>query len=191
MDFVMSDRHRVTFGKNQQGAAHAALLALLFLVLLPLAAALPSLRIDQIKDASTLLVFSGRASGILGLSLLLLGALISIRVPGFDLWFGGLTRLWKIHHILGAASFLLLMAHPLLLAFGSAHVSVQAAAAVLFPEWNGCLRLRELPLSARMLAPASARRSRAAESRVRCRSAARAAPLAVPGFPASSPALRS
>jgi predicted ferric reductase len=147
MDFVMSDRHRVTFGKNQQGAAHAALLALLFLVLLPLAAALPSLRIDQIEDASTLLVFLGRASGILGLSFLLLGALISIRVPGFDLWFGGLTRLWKIHHILGAASFLLLMAHPLLLAFGSAHVSVQAAAAVLFPEsnawsvWTGWLAL--------------------------------------------------
>jgi len=111
-----------------------ALLALGFLALLPLAAALPWLQIGQIQDASTLLVFLGRASGILGLSFLLSAALISVRIPGFDAWFGGLTRLWKIHHVFGAASFLLLMAHPLLLSFAAAHASVRASAAVLFPD---------------------------------------------------------
>jgi predicted ferric reductase len=147
MDFVMSDRRRVTFGNNQQGTSHAGLLALVFLALLPLAAALPWLQIGQIKDATTLLLVLGRASGIEGLSLLLLAALISVRIPGFDAWFGGLTRLWKIHHIFGAASFLLLMAHPLLLAFAAAPASVRASAAVLFPDpsawgiWVGWLAL--------------------------------------------------
>lgn len=75
----------------------------------------------------------GRAAAVLGLSLLLLAAMISARVPGLDLWFGGLTRLWRIHHLLGAASFLLLMAHPLLLSFAAARFSVPAASAVLFP----------------------------------------------------------
>lgn len=75
----------------------------------------------------------GREAGVLGLSLLLLATLISARVPGLDAWFGGLTRLWKVHHGLGAASFLLLMVHPLLLAFSAATSSPQAAAAVLFP----------------------------------------------------------
>jgi predicted ferric reductase len=114
---------------------------------LPLALAIPWLQIGQIKNAASLLVFLGRSSGIQGLSFLLMAMLISVRIPGFDLWFGGLTRLWKIHHVLGAASFLLLMAHPLLLAFAASHVSVQAAAAVLFPGpgawsvWTGWLAL--------------------------------------------------
>jgi predicted ferric reductase len=85
------------------------------------------------------LAFLGRAAGILGLCFLLLSGLISLRIPGFDLWFGGLTQLWKVHHVLGAAAFVLVMAHPLLLAFASARVSIQAAAAVLFPqsaEWS-------------------------------------------------------
>ena len=80
------------------------------------------------------LAFLGRAAGILGLCFLLLAGLISLRIPGFDLWFGGLTQLWKVHHVLGAAAFVLVMAHPLLLAFASARVSIQAAAAVLFPH---------------------------------------------------------
>ena len=67
----------------------------------------------------------GRAAAVLGLSCLLLAALISVRIPGVDLGFGGLTRQWKVHHLLGAAAFLLLMAHPLLLAFAAARRSLR------------------------------------------------------------------
>lgn len=63
----------------------------------------------------------------------LLAALLSVRAPRLDAWFGGLTRQWKFHHVLGAAAFLLLMAHPLLLAFSAAGTSARAAADVLFP----------------------------------------------------------
>jgi predicted ferric reductase len=83
-----------------------------------------------------LLQAAGRLSGILGLTALLLAAAVSVRIPGFDRWFGGLTRLWKRHHYLGLASFLLLMAHPLLLAFAALSVSPQAAVAVLFPPFS-------------------------------------------------------
>lgn len=75
----------------------------------------------------------GCLAGVLGLAFYLLAAILSVRIPRLDAWFGGLTRLWKIHHVLGAASFLLLMAHPLLLAFAASAISPRAAAVVLFP----------------------------------------------------------
>jgi predicted ferric reductase len=104
-------------------------------IILALAAFLPlALVLDKPEYVSGALTFLGRAAGILGLSFFLLAGLISVRIPRIDVWFGGLTQLWKVHHVLGAASFVLVMAHPLLLAFASARASVQAAAAVLFPE---------------------------------------------------------
>ncbi len=104
-------------------------LVLALLALLPLA--LLEAGPENIPDT---LAFAGRAAGILGLSSLLVAGIVSVRIPRFDVWFGGLTQLWKVHHVLGAAAFVLVMAHPLLLAFASARVSVQAVAAVLFPE---------------------------------------------------------
>jgi len=74
----------------------------------------------------------GRLTGIAGLSLLLVATLLCCRVPGFDVPFGGLTKLWRLHHKLGAAGFLCLLAHPLLLAFAAADVSMAAAISTLF-----------------------------------------------------------
>lgn len=102
--------------------------ALLALTLAPLAAGL-ALGADAARGLAGL----GRAAGVLGLSCLLSAALVSVRVPGFDAPFGGLTRLWRLHHLLGAAAFALLMAHPLLLAFAAARTSLPASAAVLAP----------------------------------------------------------
>lgn len=122
--------------------------ALALLALAPLAVGLW----HQRPESSFELLLLGRATAVLGLSCLLLAALISVRIPGVDLWFGGLTRLWKIHHFVGAAAFLLLMAHPLLLAFAAAKTSVQSAAAVLFPGpsawgvWAGWLALAAMAI---------------------------------------------
>ncbi len=74
----------------------------------------------------------GRLTGIWGLSFLLVSALLCCRVPGFDRPFGGLTKLWQLHHRLGALAFLLLLAHPILLALAGAEISLAAAVATLF-----------------------------------------------------------
>jgi predicted ferric reductase len=113
--------------------------------LLVCAALLPFLVARSEAPSSDALAAAGNAAGVLGLSLLLVAAAISARFPDYDVWFGGLTKLWKIHHVLGATSFVLVMSHPLLLAFASAPVSIEAAGAVLFPTasawsvWAGWL----------------------------------------------------
>ena len=95
------------------------------------------------SQTSDLLSLSGRSAGVFGLSLLLVATFISVRIPGFDTCFGGLTHVWKIHHVLGALSFVLLMAHPLLLAFAAARSSISAAGTILVPPpsawsaWTG------------------------------------------------------
>ncbi|MFN2333959.1 MAG: ferric reductase-like transmembrane domain-containing protein, partial [Wenzhouxiangellaceae bacterium] len=97
----------------------------------------------DLGDPSAFLNFLGRASGIVGAVMLLLAAALSARVPRLDRLFGGLTRLWKTHHLLGAGSLLLLMAHPLLLAMAQTTTSVEAATSLLFPApghwqiWTG------------------------------------------------------
>ncbi|MEX2468612.1 MAG: ferredoxin reductase family protein [Pseudohongiellaceae bacterium] len=76
----------------------------------------------------------GRLTGIWGLALMLVAAMLCCRVPGFDVPFGGLTKLWQLHHKLGAIGFLMILAHPLLLAIGAAEVSLNAAVATLFSD---------------------------------------------------------
>lgn len=67
-------------------------------------------------EPGALLRALGRAAGVAGLTWLLVAVALSVRLPGFDPWFGGLLRLWRVHHLLGAGSFVSLLAHPLLVA---------------------------------------------------------------------------
>jgi len=87
----------------------------------------------QLESAASTLRSLGRLAGVAGLAWLLLAMLLSVRVPRWDSPFGGLIRLWHIHHMLGAASFLLLMMHPILLALAAAASSPAAALATLTP----------------------------------------------------------
>jgi len=104
---------------------------------------LASIRGPDLLGVSGMLDFLGRASAIVGLVMLLLAAALSARLPGFDRWFGGLTSLWRTHHLLGAGSLLLLMTHPLLLALAAADDGVGSAMARIFPAlsdwpvWSG------------------------------------------------------
>ncbi len=117
------------------------------LALIPLAFFLAGLRPADFSGLPALLNVVGRLTGVLGLAFLLLSAALSARVPGFDLPFGGLTRLWNTHHLLGASALLLLLAHPLLLAFSAQGHGQGLAFATLFPPlsdlatWGGWLAL--------------------------------------------------
>lgn len=101
----------------------------------------------RLAAADDWLLAAGRFAGILGLTALLVDACLSTRLPGFDTWFGGLTKLWRAHHYIGAASFVLLMLHPLLLAWAALPLSTAAAVGLLFPSlaqlwtWAGWLAL--------------------------------------------------
>lgn len=121
-----------------------AAIAVVF-ALVPLLAAAPGLL--AAAEGAGVLREAGRAAGIAGTVCLLLAGILSVRVPGFDPWLGGLTAVWRLHHLLGAAAFVLLMAHPLLLAVAAASVSIDAPLAVLWPPlgaiavWMGWVAL--------------------------------------------------
>jgi len=122
-------------------------LALALLILLPLLAA--GLHRPP-AEAAFLLPWLARITGVLALTLILLAGILSIRLSGLDRWFGGLTRLWAIHHGLGWAGFMLVMVHVWLVAGSGLVLSVDTAVAQLFPPpghwpvwagWGGFLAL--------------------------------------------------
>ncbi|MCG6659131.1 oxidoreductase [Halomonas campisalis] len=107
-------------------------LLLIVLLLLPLVVALP--RLGGLGGPPELwLTWVGRVTGILGLAMMLLAAAVSIRLPGTDRWFGGLARLWRLHHWLGFGAFILVMVHALALGLAAVPTSLEAAVATLFP----------------------------------------------------------
>ena len=93
-------------------------------------------RPGDFASAAELLGFAGSLAGVAGLSFLLLAMVLSIRAPGFDGPFGGLLRLWRIHHRLGALCFVLLMLHPVLLSLAAAGDGPEVVLAVLAPPWG-------------------------------------------------------
>jgi predicted ferric reductase len=88
------------------------------------------------RDAAAMINWLGRLAGISALSFLLVAAILSCRVPGFDRPFGGLTKLWRTHHLLGAAAFLLALVHAPLLSVAAGGTSLQAAADTLLPPMS-------------------------------------------------------
>jgi predicted ferric reductase len=125
-------------------------LLLLALLLAPLALSWTRLTETIGEDTSDSLAALARVSGVLGLAMILLAGALSVRVPGFDRAFGGLTRLWQVHHFLGFGGLVLVMAHVLLLAASALPISRTLPVEVLFPSldsvdvWLGWLALAAL-----------------------------------------------
>ncbi|MDR5891223.1 ferredoxin reductase family protein [Halomonas mongoliensis] len=107
-------------------------MVLIAALLLPLVVALPRLG-GPGGPPEMWLTWVGKVSGILGLAMMLLAGAVSCRVPGFDRPFGGLARLWHLHHWLGFAAFILVMLHALALGLAAVPASLDAAVATLFP----------------------------------------------------------
>lgn len=121
--------------------------AIWLLVLVPVLAWTIGIGAADLRSPASALNAAGRLTGVAGLALLLLAAGLSARVPGFDRPFGGLTRLWRTHHLLGAWALMLLLAHPLLLAISAGASGVGPAMTTLFPPpseiatWSGWIAL--------------------------------------------------
>jgi predicted ferric reductase len=116
-------------------------LVLAVLVLLPVL--MEGLHRSPGPDAAAVLSWLARVTGVLSLTLMLTAGILSIRLPGLDRWFGGLTRLWAIHHVLGWSGFMLVMVHVWLVAGSALTLSLEAAVYNLFPPlaywpvWTG------------------------------------------------------
>ncbi|MEX2366684.1 MAG: ferric reductase-like transmembrane domain-containing protein, partial [Pseudohongiellaceae bacterium] len=89
----------------------------------------------------------GRLIGVVGLTLLLLAALMSVRLPRLDLLFGGLPRLWTIHRLVGFLGFIAILLHAWLLGFATVAQGRTLSLTGLFPSlsdwpiWAGWLAL--------------------------------------------------
>ncbi|MGQ9371324.1 ferric reductase-like transmembrane domain-containing protein [Azospirillum sp. ST 5-10] len=86
-------------------------------------------------------------AGWVGTGLLLVSLLLMVREARLARWLGGLERMYRWHHATGMAAYLLLLAHPLLLAANGLADSPSAAWRTLVPAgwswpiWSGWLAL--------------------------------------------------
>lgn len=94
----------------------------------------------------------GRIAGAAGLASLLVAGIISVRIPGFDLAFGGLARLWNLHHRLGLAAFVLVLSHPPLMVLSRVPTGTTVIGDLLFPAlddpamWSGWIAVAAMVL---------------------------------------------
>jgi predicted ferric reductase len=72
-------------------------------------------------------------SGLVGITLFSLVLILGARVAWLENYFGGLNRIYILHHWLGGAAFILLLLHPLFTAAVVLPVSVAQAAALIWP----------------------------------------------------------
>jgi len=88
---------------------------------------------ERFSNASSSLLNLGRISGLLGITLMSMTFLINTRAKFLEKIFGSLGKAYTAHKIAGAASFMLLLFHPVLLASSYMFASVGAASSLLVP----------------------------------------------------------
>jgi predicted ferric reductase len=83
---------------------------------------------------TTTLLALGQLSAILGTTLFALNFVLSARFPWLEKYFNGLNRMYFYHHYIGAASLILLLFHPLLLALQYLPISIVYVAKFFIPS---------------------------------------------------------
>lgn len=76
----------------------------------------------------------GQLTGLIGMTLFALTLLLSARLHFLESYFGGLDRVYNIHHKTGTIAFLFLAVHPVILAVRYVALSLVDAAAFLLPS---------------------------------------------------------
>ncbi len=59
------------------------------------------------------LIYAGQTSGLLGMAMLSIAFILSSRARFLEAYFGGLDKMYRVHHQLGQTAFVLLLVHPL------------------------------------------------------------------------------
>jgi predicted ferric reductase len=75
----------------------------------------------------------GQLSGLVGLAMISLAIILITRLKIFEDYFGGLDKVYRLHHSLDSVGFILILFHPLILAAKYLVFSIQSAALFLVP----------------------------------------------------------
>ncbi len=67
-------------------------------------------------NAYPIIVYSSQLFGIIGFSLFAMSFILSTRIKPIEKYFGGLDKLYLLHHTIGKVAFFMLLVHPVLLA---------------------------------------------------------------------------
>ncbi len=85
-------------------------------------------------NLTELLRSASQVTGLVGTVLLCLNFLLTVRAGWLESLFSGLNRMYIIHHVIGALSFVLLMVHPMFMVCSYLTISLQAAATLILPN---------------------------------------------------------
>lgn len=81
-------------------------------------------------------IYVGQVFGLVGAVLLSINFILSSRLKFLEIYFGGLNKIYIIHHITGALAFSLLSFHPVLIGLSYLKYSPDAALNALLPPIN-------------------------------------------------------
>lgn len=92
--------------------------------------------IDNIvtSDLSLLMLTLGRITGVLGLVLYSISLVLTTRLRIIENMFGGLNRVYHVHHVVGGLALVFLSVHPLFLSLQYISTSLREAGFLLIPN---------------------------------------------------------
>ena len=98
--------------------------------------------LNEISGFTPIMLAVGKVTGLVGTVLYALSLVLSTRLKLLESSFGGLNRVYIVHHIVGGLSLVFLTFHPLFLALRYVTFNIHEAALVLVP--NGLYPVRAL-----------------------------------------------
>lgn len=94
-----------------------SLILILLVIVLPIflwALSFPQTTIKH--NAYPIIVYSSQIFAVIGFSLFALSFMLSTRIKAIEIYFGGLDKLYRVHHTIGKLAFFMLLIHPIVLA---------------------------------------------------------------------------
>ncbi|MHA2059409.1 MAG: ferredoxin reductase family protein [Candidatus Ranarchaeia archaeon] len=102
--------------------------------------------IYSFANFTTIMTAGAKITAFSGLVLFAVDVLLSTRIPFLDHLFGGLDKVYHIHHYTGLLAFIFLVLHPLFLAARLLTISVTASLVFFLPVWDVWIDLGKLSL---------------------------------------------
>ncbi len=103
--------------------------------------------IYSFSDFASIMTAGAKITAFAGLVLFSIDILLSTRLPWLDHLFGGLDKVYHIHHYTGLLAFILLVLHPLFLAARLLTFSLTASLLFFLPEWDFGVDIGKLSLA--------------------------------------------